>query len=251
MCRTAVQIVPDNLVGECACASRQASNTSRSSPGGSLTLKDEVGLVIPQGDLPGKVDLVLNYLAVLPLAKPPAEKMTALGLPLIWPRSATKQQAKVGVWAPPHLWPTLDESKAWSGDWSPRAEKVPDHNNLPGLVVEGAGATLPLLVRQSDPDPGVLAGWLCDRGLIQVFIEEDGAHHYRARFLLRKVSATHIDVKFPVMVQPLVTLNKYKVMGSILDNQRTVIRIPLDSVTRRPTATPSCSNWTTACPHPL
>ena len=41
------------------------------------------------------------------------------------------------------------------------------------------------------------------------------------------------------MVQPLVTLNnKYKVMGSILDNQRTVIRIPLDSVDATPAGEP-------------
>jgi hypothetical protein len=124
-------------------------------------------------------------------------KFRSFSVPLLWPEKATHIDAKVRVWCDSGMIPTLAHAELAMDHWRDRGtEPVSDHANLPGLVLYGVGRTLPLTLRLQEGETN-LPTVVFDRGLVQVSVREDGAQYYRARFVVRKVNADHLDIQFP------------------------------------------------------
>jgi hypothetical protein len=120
-------------------------------------------------------------------------------VPLIWPEGATQQEAKVRLWSEAGTKPLLEDGPADPSRWHDHGiEIVPGADVLPALVVRASGLDLPLAVRLVEPANTRPTALVCDRGLIQVAIDEEGTHTYRARYLVNKLSTRHLDVEFPL-----------------------------------------------------
>lgn len=121
-------------------------------------------------------------------------------LPLFWPEGTTRCATKVRLWSDPGTQPRLA-----GGPWEELpAEAVAERDTLPALVLRGGGVETPLLLRLATPTGVALSGVSVDRVLIQAAIIEGEQQTYRARFLLGKVAARHIDIELPA---PLAALN--------------------------------------------
>jgi hypothetical protein len=118
---------------------------------------------------------------------------------LIWPEGATRHEAKVRIWSETGTRPLLVDVPAEEAGWQDHGiEIVSGADVLPALVVQASGLDLPLAVRLVEPGHTRPAALVCDRGLIQVTVDEEGAHTYRARYLVSKLSARHLDIEFPI-----------------------------------------------------
>ena len=138
-----------------------------------------------------KVDLVLQY--DLPVTK------KLLHVTPIWPMTASQMDVKVRIWSPAGVVPRLSSDLLNRGVWKERSvELVPDKAQFPALVLAGYGSNLPLSVEIEEAGPSTLAAFLADRALIQVRMGEDGSQEVRARYLIRKIHAAHIDVELPL-----------------------------------------------------
>ena len=178
--------------------------------------------------------VLIEYDLALPEAKG-LKKSQSFAVPLLWPDNATRIDSKVRVWCDLGLIPALASPDGLLDSWRDRGtEVVADRNSLPGLVLHASGPALPLTLRLEEGQAN-LPAVVFDRGLVQVSVREDGAQYYRARFLVRKLNADHLDIKFPgpAMNLPL--------LGIILDNEHIDNCAPLesDSTTLRVPVKPS------------
>jgi hypothetical protein len=140
---------------------------------------------------------VLEY--DFPLPPRAGEAGRTFAVPLFWPVDATRAETKVRVWCEPGTVPLLPDLPPLDEFWKDRgSEAVAGKGSLPALVLEGEGKDLPLTLRLLDSSLPPLVDVLADRALIQVAVDEDGARSYRARFLLTKLDAEHLDIEFPV-----------------------------------------------------
>jgi hypothetical protein len=173
-------------------------------------------------------------------AKEPGQgRARSIRVPLLWPEQATHVETKVRVWAEPGTLPVLPESPNPAGEpWRDRgAEIVAGHDSLPALVLEGEGLNLPLRLRLLESALPPLAGVLVDRALIQVAVSEE-ARHYRARFLLGKLSVGHLEVEFPASgarLQPQILLDGKKAPWRWLPTNSRVAQVSVEpELYRRP-----------------
>ncbi len=117
-------------------------------------------------------------------------------VPLVWPEAATRAQTKVRLWSAAGTAPALVRPDPAELTWKDRGTEVVHGRGLPARVLLAEGLNPPLYLRL-DPTPAGLAGVAVDRALVQVAVDEEGTEHYRARFLLSKASAPHVDIRLP------------------------------------------------------
>jgi hypothetical protein len=117
-------------------------------------------------------------------------------VPLLWPEQATRAQTKVRLWSAAGTVPALVRPDPAELTWKDRGTEVVPGQGLPARVLLADGLGLPLFLRLDPAAPG-LAGVAIDRALVQVTVDDEGTEHYRARFLLSKISAPHLDVRLP------------------------------------------------------
>jgi hypothetical protein len=117
-------------------------------------------------------------------------------VPLVWPEAATRAQTKVRLWALAGIVPSLVRRDPAELTWKDRGTEIVPGRGLPARVLTADGLNLPLWLKLDHAPPG-LAGVAVDRTLIQVVVDEEGTEHYRARFLLSKLSTASVDVRLP------------------------------------------------------
>jgi hypothetical protein len=147
----------------------------------------------------GKATLVVEYDFGVPTVMSELTSIDAR-TPLIWPEQATQADSKVRVWTLPTMTAALrSDGLAWK---EVGLEVVPGRNELPSRVFQSDGgfAPLPLVLRLA---PAPLAALVVDRALIQVAVDEEGAEHYRARYLVTKLNTIGIDVRLPIALKSL------------------------------------------------
>jgi hypothetical protein len=148
-------------------------------------------------------------------------------VPLLWPEAATRADIRVRFWCDAGTMPALADGDLprWR-DEGP--EIVAGRDSLPALVVSGEGLDLPLTIRLLEPTLPPPSGVVVDRALIQVTIDAEGTETYRARFLVSKISADHLDVELPaapgvLMLQ--VALDRKRVAWRPTGAAGTVVRL--------------------------
>jgi hypothetical protein len=116
-------------------------------------------------------------------------------VPLIKPVQATRGETRVRIWCDPGVQPGLA-----GGSWTELAtEIVPEQDNLPVLVL-GGNHDAKLLLRLTEPALAHRPAAVIERILVGARVQDGGAQTYRARFLLSKLSARHLDVELPVLL---------------------------------------------------
>ncbi len=115
-----------------------------------------------------------------------------IAVPLVQPVQATRGETKIRIWCDPQ-----DQAAVVAGQWEEQpTEIVADRRSLPDLVLRGELRT-PLTLSLSPSQSARLASAVLDRVLIRAIVTEDGYQNYRARFLLSKVRARHLDIDLP------------------------------------------------------
>jgi hypothetical protein len=172
--------------------------------GGKLILHDpanESAWILATAEPLAQADIVLRYDFPLPKTEGAGQAVSrrVVQVPLVWPENATREDAKVRVWSEAGVRPLLGEIHPAAEAWSDQGvEIVPGSEVLPSLVVRGSGLDLPLALRLVEPTSTPLASLVTDRALVQVAIDEEGTHRYRARYLVSKLNARHLDIEFPI-----------------------------------------------------
>ncbi len=195
--------------------------------GGKLVLYEpakETAWIIPSGEPSSRALLQLRYDLPLPKRPDPELKNSKrmFDLPFISPEKTTLEHAKVRIWSEAGATPFLAESSIRDGAWKDSGvEVVAGSDVLPALVLQSNGTDLPLALELKDSTQGRLESLICDRGLIQVTIDHDGWQSYRARYLVQKLNARHLDIEFPM---PAVNCQ----LNIWLDNQKITNWEPLD-----------------------
>lgn len=147
------------------------------------------------------VTLDLRYDLDLPAAAaaaPDALAARELTVPLVWPAGTTRCEATARIWAPPGMRVVLGTPNvAAPAAWRERGvEPNVGRAALPALAARSnSEAPLPLRLEEAE---SALAGLLCDRALLEVAVDDEGAHVCRARFALKAAGAEHVDVEFPL-----------------------------------------------------
>ncbi|MCI0457882.1 MAG: hypothetical protein L0Z62_13020 [Gemmataceae bacterium] len=211
-----------------------------SAPWKLLERNKELALVTLAPGATAKEPLILDYDFRLPRpdrdgkdrGKKEAEaEVPPVEVPLAWPLEATRARTKVRLWTVPGILPALADAGPDELTWKERGTEVVPGKGLPARVLLGEGLNLPLLVRL-DPVAPSLAGVVIDRALVQVRVDEEGAEHYRARFLVTRVNANHLDVKLPAASSPLSLQIKLggepAAYRGVRDGTGQVAHIPLD-----------------------
>jgi hypothetical protein len=180
--------------------------------------------ILPPDDAAKSEPIRLEY----DFSVPAVQEAPAFAVPLLWPERATRIDAKVRVWCDPGVAPAL--AGDLQGPWQDRGtEVVAERDSLPALVLQGTGVVLPLRLRLHEPGQSETAAVIFDRGLIQVILEADGSHYYRARFLIRKLNARNLDIELPpaASVQS-VKLDNHTLHYQLLEGDRTGLRLTVD-----------------------
>ena len=172
-----------------------------------------------------QVELVLQY--DLPITK-------KLHLTPIWPAHVSQKDVKVRVWCSAGVTSRLAEESFDRGLWKERSiEVAPGKSQFPTLVLQGYGSSLPLTFKIEATTSSTLAAFLADRALVQVVIGDDGSQYVRARYLLRKIQAPHVDVELPLPVsrlrgRPNLAIGKHTIeQWTVLDLTDNVLRLEL------------------------
>lgn len=179
--------------------------------------------LVPRGD--DARELVLEY--DLPLAGDDEAKPRTLDVRIIWPRRATRQQAKVRIWCEPggRVRPTD------VGLWRDRGvEPVNDRDLLPALVLEADGTDLPLTLRVDTAAGAGVAPLVCERGLIAADVGDDGGLRCRARYVVSKLNTEALEMVFPALVklcQPEVRFGDHAVAWQSVDGNDRAVKVPL------------------------
>jgi hypothetical protein len=193
--------------------------------------------VVASTGAPGPAPIILEYDFPLPsLAAQEAGQKAAgarpFAVPLLWPESATRAETRVRFWCPPGTIPALAGQDLTAGSWHEQStEIVPGHDSLPALVVAASGLKHPLKVRLAESGLPALPGAVVDRALIQVAVDEEGTETYRARFVVTRLSAAHLDVELPAAPAGLmlqVSLDHKRVPWRLLEGGGKVVRLSVN-----------------------
>jgi hypothetical protein len=111
---------------------------------------------------------------------------------------------------------------------------VPGENRLPALVLAGTGIDLPLAIELLPHPGGPPVRAVLERALVQAGSGEAGQHAYRARFRLRDLDSTALDIDLPAPVGEAGLRAYASVSGQTVE----LTPIPIDE-TGRPTASSS------------
>jgi hypothetical protein len=170
-----------------------------------------------------KVDLVLQY---------DLSMTDGLDVRSIWPTYVSQMDVKVRVWSAAGTKALLKEEQAKRGVWKERGiEKVVGTDQFPSLVLQGFGSDLGLSLTIEKAMTAMPAAFLADRSLIQIQMLDDGSQRCRARYLVKKTYAPHVDIELPIPLArfrepPTFTLGKDKVNFERLAGGEK-IRVPL------------------------
>jgi hypothetical protein len=205
--------------------------------GAKLVLHDpdkEIAWILPQGEPLTSAVVVLRYDFSLSKKENGAKKGSAMlvDVPLIWPEAATRQHAKVRIFSEAGSRPLLVDRTSGRSIWDDKGvEVVPGYDVLPALVLEGSGLDLTPTLRLAQKADSPLAGLVCERGLIQATIDEDGAQTYVARYFVSKLSARHLDIELPLPAADClmsVTIDKQKINNwEALEPVPTIAQVPV------------------------
>jgi hypothetical protein len=139
------------------------------------------------------VTIQLEYALPAPAQAGPGPWQWPVGL--VWPLGITRTESLVRVWAG-----TAAARVAGAGEGSWRMlppEPVVGRESLPVLSLAGFGDELPLTLRMAEADSAhAVAVWV-DRGLLQVWMADDGTAGCRARFLLSRWLNDSIEFRLP------------------------------------------------------
>ncbi len=188
-------------------------------------LAQEYAWIAPTGEPGSRAEIQLLYDFALTKNEnaAPTGPGRIVDVPLVWPDKATHHDGKVRVWTEVgtrvSLWPGPSESDAWK-DFG--IEVVPGSDIMPALVLRGAGQDLPLSLRLFDTSLAGVPGFVSERALLQVAIDEEGMHAYRARYFVQKINARHLDFELPMPAANCL-------MNVWLDNQKITTWEPLET----------------------
>ncbi len=188
----------------------------------------ESAWVVPS-DAGDRKQIVLDYDLPLETVQDGVGKVK-LRLSLAWPLGCTHQEAKVRCWSGSGVQVTT-EGGAADRLWSERGvEVVPGKDRLPSLVLQGAGAELPLTLLCQGMPVSAQAAFVADRALMQFTVDDEGVQRCRARLLVRRINAHMLEVEFPTSIaecQPTVTLDKHKMAWQESPGNARAIRVPV------------------------
>lgn len=118
----------------------------------------------------------------------------AVPVGLLWPATAGRVESVVRVWNG-----AADRAVGVDpGPWRDLpAEPAPGRDVLPARTLAGSGTDLPLTLTLSTPaDAAGTTAW-ADRGLVQVWLGDDGTATARSRFVLSRWLTDSLDVALP------------------------------------------------------
>ena len=150
----------------------------------------------------------------------------------IWPGDASQKDAKVRIWSPSGLTASLLDEPAHRSLWKERGiEVVEDRKQFPSLVLQGFRANLPLALEIEEATATPLSALLADRALIEVRMFND-ADRSRARYLIRKINAPHVDVELPIPSSlfpepPTFLLGQRSLRFDKIDANERIVRVKL------------------------
>jgi hypothetical protein len=143
-----------------------------------------------------KVDLVLQY--DLDIAD-----THSLDVKSIWPTNVSQKDVKVRVWSSTGITARLSAELANRGMWKERSiEKVEGVNQFPLMVLRAFGSDLRLSLKIENAATTTPAAFLAERALIQVRVLNDGGQECRARYLIHRIQAPHVDIELPRFRDP-------------------------------------------------
>jgi hypothetical protein len=183
----------------------------------------------PHGE--DRKEVVLEYDLPLATAEEGKDGPRKLDMQIIWPRRATRQQAKVRIWCEPGARVRLAGAAPGGGLWRDRGvEAVKDHDLLPALVLEADGTDLALALQIDTVAGSGVVPLICERALIAADVGGDGGLQCRARYVVSKVNTEAIAVEFPVPVrlcQPEARIGEHAVAPQPVDGNERAVRVPL------------------------
>ena len=178
------------------------------------------------GDAEDTIELKLQF--DLPITN------KALRVTPIWPSHGSQEDVKVRAWVPAGVQARLAADIIQLGAWKERSiELVRERVQFPSLVATAFGANLPLTITLEETAAPSLAAFVADRALIQVRTTDDGGQQCQARYWVRKINATFVDVELPLPLSlfresPTFTIGKHPIdQWKKLDVGERLIRVQL------------------------
>lgn len=185
--------------------------------------------------LPAAADDVFEIELAYDVARSAKDDTIATPIPLLWPDGATSRDAKVRIWSDPGVAPMV---QGMGEIWKERPlEEGSVAGIWPAVVVAGMGEQLPLAVRLEQSGQRRLPVLVADRSLVQVRVDEDGSQFYRCRYLVRKFTASTLEIELPVAwdhAQPHFRFGGREISGlAVVDRARNRVGLPLPPSARQ------------------
>jgi hypothetical protein len=173
---------------------------------------DRETLWLRPGASADKADLLLEY--DLAFSDP-----HSLDVISIWPANVSQKDVKVRVWSSTGITARLSEEPANRGMWKERSiEKVEGVDQFPLMVLQAFGSDLRMSLKIENAATTTPAAFLAERALIQVRVLNDGGQECRARYLIHRIHAPHVDIELPrFRDQPTFTIGKKAINFQIID----------------------------------
>lgn len=159
----------------------------------------------PPTDSGKEVSLSLSFGIAIPDPKPGESARQTIPIGLIWPDSATRVSTVVRVWGAT----ATRRVSRFEGPWR-ELPPEPDRDALPVLTLAGSGLGLPLSFELGEIGEGLIPQVWVDRALIQAWVGNDHVS-VKSRFLLRRWSASGVEMTLPTGVVPEVSIDGRKV----------------------------------------
>lgn len=155
-------------------------------------------------------------------------------LPLVRLAEATRADTRLRVWTDPGTWPALA-----GGLWEEQpTEVVANRDSLPALVLHSGSLVYPLTLVFKEQAALPVAPVVIDHALIQAAVAAGGGQSYRARFLVSRLNARHLDIEFPAplaLLSPELLLDGKKITrlqalpaGGQGNEAGSVLRLPIE-----------------------
>ena len=159
-----------------------------------------------------KVDLALQYDLDI-------TDTHSLDVKSIWPANLSQKDVKVRVWSSTGITARLSEDLANRGMWKERSiEKVEGVDQFPLMVLQAVGSNLRLSLKIENAATTTPVAFLAERALIQVRVLSDGGQECRARYLIHRIHAPHVDIELPrFRDQPTFTIGKKAINFQMID----------------------------------